>query len=152
MKKDNTNLTHCFLKPVILIILLMVPLTGCPADPLETWSGSYSFGESGPENSLIVMEYGIKIYKENDVFFATIEIDGFQTMTRIKAKVTGDQKQIVFIFEEYLPDNLYELYNRGDILLGFERSDKGLITHWRKMTPALTEGSSSGEYFKPVSK
>ena len=152
MKKDHSSLFFRSLKFVFTLLLFTVPFTACPVDPLDTWIGTYTFGESGPEDSLIVMEYGIIIYRENGGYFATINIDGYQTMTRIKAKVTGNQNSIDFIFEEYLPDNIFEPYNNGDKLLGFERKDGGFITHWHKMTLRLTEESLSGEFFKQVSK
>ena len=152
MKKEHSILFFRSLKFVFTILLFTVPFTACPADPLDTWIGTYSFGEYGPPDSLIVMEYEIQIYRENDGYFATIEIDGYQTMTRIKAKVIGNHNSIDFIFEEYLPDNMFEPYSNGDKLMSFERKDGGFITNWHKMTLRLTEESLPGEYFKQTSE
>ena len=143
----------------IFLALMMLSLcTACSHDPLKGWVGAYLFEEVSPQDpdmmTATAMEHKIEIYEENGEYFATINIDGFQTMENVKAKVSGDQKSIDLIFDEYLPDSIeyeYGRYEQGDILLSLERGDSKLITHWGEMTPKLTQNSpATGEYFEAL--
>ena len=136
-----------FKRIALVLVILNFAVTGCPKDSLESWVGTYTFEEYGPEDSGIMLCYEVVIYRENNKYFADISIDGYQTMTRIKATVTGKQKKINIYFKEYLPDNLYDFYSAGDLLLSFEIKGSKLITHWEKIMPSFTEKSSSGEHF-----
>ena len=86
-----------------------------PTSPkLESWIGDYTFSEFAPPNQN--MFYRISIYKENGNYFAKITIDGFQTIERLQAKVSGDDNSIKIFFSKYLPNNRFESYVEGDIL------------------------------------
>lgn len=117
---------------------------------LETWVGDYTFSESAPPDQN--MFYEISIYKENDNYYAKINIDGFQTTERLLAKVSGDENSIKLTFYKYLPDNLFEPYSEGETLLRFEKRNSQLYTYWNKIVPMLESNTKSGEiYFKPKS-
>ncbi len=113
---------------------------------LETWIEKYSFSEYAPPNQN--RGYFITIYSENNNFFAKINIDGFQTMDRLLTKVSGNANSIKLEFVKYLPDNMSESYNEGDILIRFEKRDSKLITNWGKIQPLLLKNNRVGEYFK----
>lgn len=116
---------------------------------LDSWIGDYSFSEFVPPDQN--MFYSISIFKENDRYFAEINIDGFQTMERLKAEVEGGENSVKFIFSEYLPDNMLEPYKVGDILLRFEREKLGINTFWGKISPIDEKNSQSGKvYFKTL--
>lgn len=114
---------------------------------LQTWIGEYSFYEFIPPD--INMDYNIVIYKENGGFFAKITIDGFQTMKRIKAKVSVNKELIDIVFEEYLPDNMFELYAKGDVLLSFKKAGSNIYTNWGKIQPVSPKNQVNNKiYFK----
>lgn len=115
------------------------------ASSLETWVGEYSFSEYAPPDQN--MFYSITIYYKDNNYFAKISIDGFQTLERLLAKVSGDVNFIKLKFQEYLPDNVFESYKKGDILISFEKRDSKLITNWGKIQPLLLENYKAGEYF-----
>lgn len=111
---------------------------------LETWVGQYSFSEHFPPN--INMFYSISIYKENNNYFAEIDVNGFQTMKRLLAKVSEDTNSIKLEFLKYLPDNMYESYKKGDV--SFKKNGSNLITTWGEIQPILPENKKPGEYFQ----
>lgn len=114
-------------------------------DDLTVWIGEYSFYEStphvNPDAPDMFWDYTINIFKENDDYLATVYVDGFQTMKRIKAKVLGDSENISLIFEEYLPgDSRYmDIINKGDKLLSFKRHNSDMLTEWGALKPMLPE-------------
>ena len=107
---------------ILGIAVLTFSLMGRPEDSLEQWVGTYTFEEFEAEDSGIMLFYEVVIYQENNKYFADISVDGFQTMTRIKAAVTGKQKKINLHFKEYLPDNLYEFLGSSLNQVGNSRS------------------------------
>lgn len=113
---------------------------------LETWVGEYSFSEYAPPNQN--MFYSITIYYEDNNYFAKISIDGFQTLERLLAKVSGDTNSIKLEFLEYLPDNIFEPYKQGEVLLSLEKRNFKLITHWGGIQPLVLKNEKEGEYFK----
>jgi hypothetical protein len=116
---------------------------------LETWVGNYSFSEFVPPDQNMI--YGISIYKEQGNYYADISIDGFQTIERLRAKVEGDKNSIKLRFDKYLPDNRFEPYEVGDILLSFEKKGPDLNTLWGKIEPIDKSNKKSGNaYFEIV--
>ncbi|PUA37040.1 hypothetical protein C8Z91_22085 [Paenibacillus elgii] len=117
------------------------------SSPLESWVGEYEFSEYAPPDQNRF--YRISIYKEDKSYYATIDIDGFQTMVRLQGQVEGDGKAVKIIFDKYLPDNLWEPYSPGDVLLRLEKTDSALNTFWEKIHPMLKDHDESGKtYFE----
>lgn len=112
---------------------------------LESWLGEYKFSEYAPSNQN--MFYRISISKVNNSYYAQISIDGFQTIERLQAKVSGDENSIQLIFEKYLPDNQFETYAEGDILLSFQKENFKLYTSWGKIQPMLDSNNKSSEVY-----
>lgn len=102
---------------------------------LQSWIGDYSYSEYSPPDEN--MFYSISIYRENEDYYADITIDGFQTMNHLRTKVIGDEKYIDFVFDKYLPDNTFEPYSNGDVLLSFNKDKSELNTIWVKMQPMI---------------
>lgn len=100
---------------------------------LDTWTGDYEYSEYVPPD--INKGYSISVTKENDAYFAVINVDGFQTMERLRAKVTGDEKVIELKFEKYLPQNRFEPYKADETLLRLEKKDSSIITYWGAISP-----------------
>jgi hypothetical protein len=116
-------------------------------DPLESWVGVYKFSEfAEPDQN---RWYSIDIFKENDLFYAKININGFQTLTRIKAIIEGDKVHIDIVFDKYMPDNIIEIYSAGDLLLKLEKIDNEIYTEWVNLKPMIIKNKERGIYFVP---
>ncbi|WP_163854794.1 DUF5991 domain-containing protein [Paenibacillus elgii] len=125
--------------------------TTIASSPLESWVGEYEFSEYAPPDQNRF--YRISIYKEDKSYYATIDIDGFQTMERLQAQVEGDGKAIKIIFNKYLPDNVWEPYSPGDVLLRLEKTDSALNTFWEKIQPMLKDDGKPGKtYFEAAAR
>ncbi|MFW6016143.1 MAG: DUF5991 domain-containing protein [bacterium] len=119
-------------------------------DALESWVGEYEFSEFAPPDQNKF--YEISLYKENSNYYADISIDGFQTIIRLQTKVIGDENSINLVFEKYLPDNLFESYNKGDILLSFEKENSEIYTSWGEIKPMLESNEKSGQVYFEIEK
>jgi len=122
----------------------------------KKWAGQYTFEESAKNvtgSGAQTWNYVIDI-KEKDAgtLVADIQVDGFQTMTRIEASVKASEKNAEVIFEKYGKDNMFELFKKGDRLFTIEANDKGeIITNWDKMKPNVLENQKSGKImFKKI--
>lgn len=114
---------------------------------LKSWVREYLFSEYAPPDEN--MFYGFSIYKKNNSYYADISIDGFQTMARLQAKVLGDKNSIKLLFDKYLPDNNFEPYKKGDVLLSLKKTNSKIYTYWGKIQPMLYSNMKSGKvYFK----
>ena len=171
-------------KEPLLIIIILVCLSGCAAqpdkqyansqewessyqtpehstptfqlpadhqDPLDEWLGGYSFSEAWPHISgemNYFLYYGVTVYKENDgLYYADIEVDGTQSIRRFKAVIQGDKKKVDLIFDSYRPDNIYELYEKGEILFSFEKEEKDILTYWGSFEAELLNNRESGKIY-----
>jgi hypothetical protein len=111
-------------------------------NPGDAWIGHYEFvefiaptEEEAEYGYAWLWEYLIDIRKEDDKCTADIVINGYQTMNRYKTRVVGDENEIFFVFEEYLPDNVFEMFERGDLLLRFVKNGEEIHTVWYGMQP-----------------
>ncbi len=110
---------------------------GIDEDSLESWVGDYSYTEYAPPDQN--MFYSLIIYEENHDYYADIYIDGFQTAKRLRAKVAGNGLSVDLIFDSYLPDSMFDIYEEGDILLSFTKSGSRFLTSWGEIEPMLLE-------------
>ncbi len=119
-----------------------------------SWIGTYSFYEYLPPN--LNMDYSIQLFEDNSTddhgLYAHIEIDGFQTLQRLRAKVLFDNNSIHLEFDDYFIDEdgnetIYESFEKGDILLSLTIQEDTLITVWGKIHPMIAENEVSGQYF-----
>lgn len=119
-------------------------------DVPNKWVGKYSFEESAKNvtgDGAQTWNYVIDVKaKEDKSLVAEIQVDGFQTMTRIEAEVKPSDKSADFIFSKYMPDNMFEIYKKGDKLFTLQVNDKGeMITNWDKMKPNVIDNQKSGK-------
>ena len=105
-------------------------------------TGNYEFYEFAEPNQN--MSYTLQISNDNT---ATLNIDGFQTMIRIKAKVEQNGNNWNIIYEESL-NNQNELYKKGEILFTLYNENEKLYTKWEKLQPMLEKNKEVGIYFK----
>lgn len=118
---------------------------------LEYWVGEYEFRESVSEPILMMMDYRMKIYRDNDTYYADIEIDGQTTLARIRAEagLESGSDRIELVFCEYLPGHINGGANaeEGEVLLVLERKNGEILTHWGKIVPMLYENEESGKVY-----
>ena len=118
------------------------------SNTMDSWLGNYSFSEIATPNQN--MFYEISIGKEDNKYYAELNINGYQTMSRLKADVSGNENAIKIVFEKYLTGNILEPYEKGDILLNLEKKDSELYTIWGKVEPILESNLEPGVYFEEV--
>ena len=130
--------------------------SGTKNTAIKKWLGQYSFEESSKNvvgDGSQTWNYVIDIKeKDANTVVADIQVDGFQTMTRIKANIKATADSVEFIFDKYGKDNMFELYKKGDKLFSFVLDDKNMIiTNWDKMKPNVIENQKSGKVmFKKI--
>lgn len=123
---------------------------------VKEWAGQYAFDESAKSvtgDGAQSWSYIINVKAIDDkTLTANIQIDGFQTMTRIEADVKATDKNAEFYFSKYGADNVFELYKKGDLLFSMEKNEKNeIITNWDKMKPNVPDNQKSGKVmFKKV--
>ena len=123
---------------------------------LKKWIGQYSFEESAKNvtgDGAQSWNYIIDVKeKDANTLAAEIQVDGFQTMTRINADVKASKDNLEFVFDKYGKDNMFELYKKGDKLFTFVMNDKNeIITNWDKMKPNVIENQTGGKVmFKKI--
>ncbi|MBE2218350.1 MAG: hypothetical protein IAE90_09115 [Ignavibacteria bacterium] len=117
---------------------------------IKKWIGQYTFEESAKNvtgDGAQSWNYVIDIKaKDDNTLVAEIQVDGFQTMSRINADVKPSTKSAEFIFNSYGKDNMFELYKKGDRLFTFELNDKNeIITNWDKMKANVLDNQKGGK-------
>ena len=138
------------LKTVFLFVFSIVLLgfagqTAFSSSNPKSWAGSYDFYEFTPPHANWV--YDVRVYEEGGYYYADVNIDGFQTMTRLKAKVQGNSKSIDLVFDSYLPNNMFELYKKGDILFTLKKEGNMILTYWGKLEAMLSDNQKSGKVY-----
>jgi len=96
------------------------------------------------------MVYRLKIYPKNSIYWADINIDGWQTLRRLRARVEGDNDSIQLIFDSYLPENHSKLFSTGDLLLTLTKRESKIITKWGEIKPIVRENEKDGVYFNKI--
>lgn len=66
------------------------------SESIDSWLGDYIYNEFVPPN--INQHYTIRVYKENDSYFADISVDGFQADDSYKTKAVGNSNCIRFFY------------------------------------------------------
>lgn len=109
--------------------------------------GNYSYDEYAPPDEGWV--YDLEMYQEGNQLKAKLNIDGFQTLTRILADVVKNNDNLNIIFNSYGPDNMYSSFKTGDRIFSLEKtSDSSYKILWDKMQPQVPADLSSNNEFK----
>ena len=146
----KTRLKSLFLYTIVSALLCVVSVSVIHAGPVEasgldSWIGKYIFEENPEEGSLWI--HTVTVYRNNGEYYAEINVDGRQTQICLLAKVTGNGSAIRLVFEKHLPDNMFDSYTPGQVLLSFAMQGPALLTEWGKLTPVATEFEAIGEYY-----
>ena len=145
----------------IYLVILFIIISGCtirPIEPLEEpkpqlelWVGKYDFYEfwDNSANDIIRgLYYRVHIFEEENEYYADIDIDGWMTLVRWRAKVQSDDESIDLILYEFLSDNMTQGFLEiGDILWTLRKEENDILTYWVKWKPELIENQESGKVY-----
>ena len=102
------------------------------SESLDSWLGDYIYNEFVPPN--INQHYAMRIYKENNSYFADISVDGFQAAYSIKTKAVGDSNCIRFFYVSKLNKENDGLFRDNDLLLSLLAENGRIQTIWEKLS------------------
>ena len=144
----------------IFIFSLFLMLFCTAANAQKEWLGSYSFDEDGGKNaggSAIFIAHQIDVREADDGLMAMIQSNGYQTSKDLICTTKIDGNKLLIYFDSYGENNMFEPYEKGDLLLTLERRTvKGkteLLTFWGKFTPIVPKNEKTGKvYFYKSSK
>jgi hypothetical protein len=118
--------------PPLLAFLLAVP----------TWDGTYTFDEASGQ---VTGAYVLTVKGRS----ADLDVDGFQTLVRLRADVEAHGDEAEFRFSDYRPDNVGTAYKPGQLLFTLTRRGKELKTRWHMLQPLLRPSRQEGFRKKP---
>ena len=125
-----------------------------------SWTGNYQFDEDGGRNvggTKIFVTHQLEIKETGDRLLATLQSNGYQTSVDLVGTVKADGEKLMIYFDSYGENNMFENYERGDLLLTLEKKTlKGkteILTFWNKFQPIVPKNEKSGKvYFKKTDK
>lgn len=157
------------IKKILLVIGIgmMAALTGCSGskdepvgqavgnietysnDDMEVWVGEYGFTEVVSGDIMMFMIYDINVYKENDAYYADVEINGQMTGINLKARLYGNAEWASLVIVEYYPEHVTGISEMEDnVILSLRRQGDKIYTYWGLMTPLLeNENMMSGNVY-----
>jgi len=131
------------------------------ANAQKEWLGSYTFDEDGGKTaggSAIFISHQIDIAESDDGLIATIQSNGYQTSRDLICTTKTEGARLLIYFDSYGENNMFEPYQKGDLLLTLERKTAGnktdILTYWGKFQPSVPKNEKTGKvYFqKAVTK
>ena len=118
------------------------------------WVGTYEFDEDGGKNAggtVIFISHRLEIKETENGLMATLQSNGYQTSKDLicTAKISGDKLSIYF--ETYGENNVFEIYEPGDLLLTLERktvkNKTQILTFWNKFLPIVPKNEKTGKVY-----
>ena len=124
----------------------------------KEWLGSYSFDENGGKTTggiAILVTHQIDVVESDDGLIATIESNGYQTSKDLICTTKVEGAKLLIYFDSYGENNVFEPYEKGDLLLTLERrTTKGkieILTFWGKFQPIIPKNEKTGKvYFTKI--
>jgi len=118
------------------------------------WAGSYEFYENGGKTAggtSIFVTHQMDIVETEDGLVAMIQSNGYQTARDLVGSVRIDGNKLLVYFEDYGENNIFQTYEKGDLLLTLERkTEKGktvILTTWGKFLPVVPSNEKSGKNY-----
>ncbi len=144
----------------ILACALFVLFLFSAANAQKEWLGSYSFDEDGGKNAggaAIFIAHQMDIVEADDGLIATIQSNGYQTSRDLICTTKIEGNRLLIYFDGYGENNLFEPYEKGDLLLTLERKTaRGkteILTFWGKFQPIVPKNEKTGKvYFQKTTK
>lgn len=119
-------------------------------DDMDSWIGKYEFGEgvNEPDSAPMVMAYDIDIYKENNQYYADVEINGQMAGINLRAKLYGNNEWASLVINDYYPEHVTGLSGmENSVILSLRRQGEEIYTYWGVMIPLLMANEASGNIY-----
>lgn len=111
-------------------------------DGLENWVGRYIFSEKLGKEAENQRKYDIKIYEEDEQYYADLRIKGQDTGIDVKTQIYGNEEWISLVLMEYNPGHEAGLEDmKNSVLLSLRQEGEDIYTYWggRNVTEALKD-------------
>jgi hypothetical protein len=145
MMRKFINIPACFLIIASLSVTVFAQ---------KEWLGSFVFDEDGGKTAggtAIFVSHQIDIVESDDGLIATIQSNGYQTSKDLICTTRIDGAKLLLYFDSYGENNIFEPYEKGDLLLTLERRTvKGkpeLLTFWGKFQPIAPKNEKTGKVY-----
>ena len=97
------------------------------------------------------------IAESDDGLIAIIQSNGYQTSKNLICTAKPDGARLLIYFDSYGENNVFEPYEKGDLLLTLERktvkNQTEILTFWGKFTPIVPKNEKTGKvYFQKTIK
>jgi hypothetical protein len=139
---------------IVLTTLVLCLFCAASALAQNPWLGVYEFNEDGGKNaggSPIFVTHRLEIMTSDDGLIATIESNGYQTSKDLLCKVKVKGAKAFIYFEGYGENNVFESYEKGQLMLTLEKKGGGakptLLTHWGAFQPIVPKNEKSGRVY-----
>jgi hypothetical protein len=140
----------------IALGLLLTLLLSPAVQAQKEWLGSYVFDEDGGRNAggtVIFISHQLEVAEADDGLIAMLQSNGYQTSKDLLCRAKTQGNRLLLYFESYGENNVFETYEKGDLLLTLERKTaKGkteILTYWNKFQPVVPKNEKSGKvYFR----
>lgn len=134
----------------LCLLLLLAGLAAAQSD----WVGTYTFDEDGGRTAggtAIFINHELTVMETDDGLIATLQSNGYQTSKDLNCKARANGGKLEIYFDSYGENNIFESYDKGDLLLTLERrAVKGkteLLTFWGKFTPMIPKNEKTGKVY-----
>ena len=118
------------------------------------WLGKYEFTEDGGKNAggtRIMVTHHLEILTSDDGLVATLESNGYQTSKDLLCLVKVQGNKAMFYFEGYGDNNMFESYEKGQLMFTLERKTEGgkntLLTYWNEFKPIVPKNEKNGKVY-----
>ncbi len=142
----------------IVVAVLFVVAFSIAAAGQTSWLGHYEFVEDGGKTAGgtgIVVTHQIDVLNSDDGLVATLRSNGYQTSVDLLCLVKVNGNKALLFFEGYGDANIFENYEKGQLMLTLELKDeKGkseILTQWGAFKPIAPKNERPGKvYFTKV--
>jgi len=148
------NLSKIFITSVFILLFSLA------ANAQKEWLGSYVFDEDGGKTAggtAIFISHQIDVVEADDGLIATVQSNGYQTSKDLICTTRAEPGKLLVYFDSYGENNIFEPYEKGDLLFTLERKTvRGkteILTFWGKFLPSVPKNEKTGKvYFQKSSK
>jgi hypothetical protein len=135
----------------IFISFFLVVTFSLAANAQKEWLGGYVFDEDAGKTkggSAVFISHQIDVAESDDGLIATIQSTGYQTSRDLVCTTKVEGARLLFYFDSYGENNIFEPYEKGDLLFTLERKTvKGkteIVTYWGKYQPVAPKNEKNG--------
>ena len=132
------------------LMAIAPPALAKQAAPKSPWVGDYVFEEAMNQ---AVLQYRLHISQnaKTHKLNAALNVDGFQTMSRLWCDVKGDNRRIEVLFNTVRQGHIGPPPRAHTVLFVLERRGRGLHTSWQGLKPGLGNAAQTNGGFTSIS-